>query len=159
MLHDSTEDEYEGPTLHHAFDTMFEDNDGFPFVVGGQTTSVASAHPPYTQIVPLWQIYINNVNPLLKISHVPTLQQQIITAAADLAKIPRPLEALMFAIYFSAVTSMSDNEVRKEFDEDKTVLLSKYHSGTQQALVNAGFMRSTDLAVLQALLLYLVRKS
>jgi len=118
--------------------------------------SVASSHPSPTKIFQLWQKYIDNVEPLLKVIHVLTLQNQIINAMADTARIPRPLEALMFAIYYAAVTSMTDDEVRGYFDEDKTVLLSKYHMATQQALVNAGFLRSTELMVLQALLLYLV---
>lgn len=135
---------------------MFDSNDGFPFIVGGSRASVKPSHPSPIQIFQLWQIYISNVNPLLKITHTPTLQAQIISAGANTAKIPEPLEVLMFAIYFSAVTSMSDDEVHSTFDEDKAVLLGRYHNATQQALVNAGFMRSDDLMVLQALLLYLV---
>ena len=157
MIHDSSDEDYEGPTLHHAFDAMFENNDGFPFVVGGAMISVTAAHPSAIQIFQLWQIYIQNVNPLLKLSHITTLQGQIISAGANTAKIPKPLEALMFSIYFSAITSLTDEEVQATFGEDKAVLLTKYHNATQQSLVNAGFMRSTELMVLQALLLYLVR--
>ena len=159
MIHDSSDEDYEGPTIHHAFDTMFDNNDGFPFVVGGAVTSVTASHPSAIQIFQLWQVYINNVNPLLKISHIPTLQAQIISAGANPSKIAKPMEALMFAIYFSAVNSMSDAEVQSTFGEDRHVLLGKYHGATQQALVNAGFMRSTELMVLQAYLLYLVRES
>ncbi len=136
---------------------MFDNSDGFPFVVGGSVSSVTASHPSAIQIFQLWQIYINNVNPLLKITHIPTLQAQIISAGANTAKIAKPMEVLMFAIYFTAVSSMTDSEVQSTFGEDRHVLLGKYHSATQQALVNAGFMRSTELMVLQALLLYLVQ--
>ncbi|KAK3944890.1 fungal-specific transcription factor domain-containing protein [Diplogelasinospora grovesii] len=156
IIHDSSDEDYEGPTLHHAFDTMFDNNDGFPFVVGGSFQSVTNSHPSAIQIFQLWQIYISNVNPLLKLSHTSTLQAQIISAGANTAKIPRALEVLMFAIYLTAITSLTDEEVQSTFAEDKTVLLAKYHAATQQALVNAGFMRSTELMVLQALLLYLL---
>lgn len=135
---------------------MFGDGDAFPFTVGGTQASVTNSHPSAIQILQLWQIYISNVNPLLKISHVPTLQGQIIGAGANPAKISRPLEALMFSIYFIAVTSMKEEEVQSMFGEDRNVLLSKYHTAAQQALVNAGFMRSTELMVLQAYTLYLV---
>ncbi|KAH8889679.1 hypothetical protein GQ53DRAFT_188133 [Thozetella sp. PMI_491] len=155
-MNDSSDEDYEGPTIHHAFDTMFDNSDGFPFVVGGSVSSVTSSHPSAIQIFQLWQVYINNVNPLLKITHIPTLQAQIISAGANTAKISRPMEVLMFAIYFIAVTSMTDSEVQSTFGEDRHVLLGKYHTATQQALVNAGFMRSTELMVLQALLLYLL---
>lgn len=135
---------------------MFKNIDGFPFVVGGSPASVTSAHPEAIQIFQLWQFFISNVNPLLKITHAPTLQPQIISASADPAKIPRPLEALMFAIYFAAITSLTEEDVRATFGEDRNFLLKKYHDAAQQALVNAGFMRSSELMVLQALFLYLV---
>lgn len=135
---------------------MFENGDAFPFTVGGAQASVTNSHPSAFQILQLWQIYISNVNPLLKISHVPTLQGQIIAAGANPAKISQPLEALMFGIYFISVTSLSEEEVQSTFGEDRSVLLAKFHTGSQQALVNAGFMRSTDIMVLQAYTLYLV---
>ncbi|KAH6631602.1 fungal-specific transcription factor domain-containing protein [Chaetomium tenue] len=153
---DSSDEDYEGPTIHNAYDTMFENSDGFPFVVGGSLASVTNVHPPAIQMFQLWQIYISNVNPLLKITHTPTLQAQIISASANPAKIPKPLEPLLFAIYFAAITSLSEEEVQSTFGEDKVILLGKYHNATQQALVNAGFMRSPDLIVLQALFLYLL---
>jgi hypothetical protein len=135
---------------------MFENSDGFPFVVGGTMATVTNAHPPAIQMFQLWQIYINNVNPLLKVTHTPTLQAQVISASANPAKISKPLEALMFSIYFAAITSLTEDEVQSTFGEDKAILLGKYHNATQQALVNAGFMRSPELTVLQAFFLYLV---
>lgn len=135
---------------------MFDGQDGFPFVIGGSMTSVTEWHPPAVQIFQLWQIYLDNVNPLLKLTHTPTLQGQLIEAAANPAKIPKPLEALLFSIYFMAIVSLTDEEVQDTFKEEKTRLMSKYHRGTQQALINAGFMRSPDIVVLQAFLMYLV---
>lgn len=155
-MQDSSDEDFERPTIHHAFDTMFDNTDGFPFVVGGSPTRVTNSHPSAIQIFQLWQIYINNVNPLLKISHVPTLQAQIVGAGADPAKIPKALEALMFAIYLIAITSMKDEEVQSTFGEDRSVLQTKYYGAAQQALVNANFMRSQEIMVLQALFLYLV---
>ncbi|KAL1840147.1 hypothetical protein VTJ49DRAFT_763 [Mycothermus thermophilus] len=153
---DSSDEEYEGPTIHNAYDTMFGNSDGFPFVVGGAMASVTNAHPSAIQMFQLWQVYISNVDPLLKITHTPTLQADIISAGANPSKIPQPLEALMFAIYFIAITSLNEKEVHTMFGEDRAILLGKYHNATQQALVNASFMRSNELAVLQAYFLYLL---
>lgn len=135
---------------------MFDGQDGFPFVIGGSTATVTDFHPPGVQVLQLWQIYLDKVNPLLKITHTPTIQGQLVEAAANPSKIAKPLEALMFSIYFIAVTAMTDDEVRDTFKDDRNRLLSKYHHGTQQALINAGFMRSPDLVVLQAYVMYLV---
>ena len=156
MLYDTSDDDNERPNIHDSFDTMFGDTDGFPFKVCGSPAQITDLHPPAIKIFQLWQVYINNVNPLLKISHVPTLQAHVVGVAADPAKIPKPLEALMFGIYLVAVTSLTNEEVEGTFGEEKAVLLSRYHQGTQQALINAGFMRSNELKVLQAFFLYLV---
>ncbi|GKT45535.1 aurofusarin cluster transcription factor aurR2 [Colletotrichum spaethianum] len=156
LLRDSSEDEVDGSTIHHAFDKMYDNQDGFPFVVGSRNASVTHLHPSPIQIFQLWQIYINNVNPLLKITHVPTVQGLIIEASANLEKVPKSVESLMFAIYLMAVTSLEDVEVAKMFSEPKPTILSRFHTGLQQALVNAGFMRTSDTMVLQAYMLYLI---
>lgn len=137
---------------------MYDNQDGFPFIVGSRNASVTHLHPPPIQIFQLWQIYINNVNPLLKITHVPTVQGLIIEASANLEKVPKSVESLMFAIYLMAVTSLEDAEVAKMFNEPKPTVLSTFHTGLQQALVNAGFMRTSDTMVLQAYMLYLVSR-
>lgn len=155
-MRDSSDDGSEGPIIHKAFDKMFDSQDGFPFVIGGSTSSVTDLHPPAVQMFQLWQIYLENVNPLLKLTHTPTLQGQLIEATANPAKIPKPLEALLFSIYFLAIVSLTDDEVQETFKEDKNRLMSKFHRGTQQALINAGFMRSPDIIVLQAFVMYLV---
>lgn len=160
LLHSSSDEGYERPTMDHAFDTIFSDaTDGFPFFVGGSgfLTRITHLHPSVIQIFQLWQVYINNVDPLLKISHVPTLQTQIVGAGADLENTSRPLEALMFCIYLIAVKLMPEDEVQTAFGEAKAILLNRYNEAAQQALINAGFMRSNELMVLQAYLLYLVR--
>ncbi|KAK0379103.1 fungal specific transcription factor domain-containing protein [Colletotrichum limetticola] len=156
LLRDSSEDEVDGSTIHHAFDKMYDNQDGFPFIVGSRNASVTHLHPSPIQIFQLWQIYINNVNPLLKITHVPTVQGLIIEASANLEKIPKSVETLMFAIYLMAVTSMEDVDVAKMFNEPKPTVLSRFHTALQQALVNAGFMRTSDTMVLQAYMLYLI---
>ncbi|UPK96557.1 hypothetical protein LCI18_007492 [Fusarium solani-melongenae] len=155
MLQDSSEDEPEvGSTIHRAFDRMFA-TDGFPFIIGGPLGPITQLHPSTIHIFQLWQIYIENINPLLKITHIPTVQAQIIEASSDIANVPSNIEALMFSIYFMAITSLEDADVYKRFNESKKELLARYHSGTQQALTKAGFMRVNDPILLQAYILYL----
>lgn len=135
---------------------MFSDFDTFPFMVGGAPTLITHLHPSAIQIFQLWQVYLDNVNPILKICHAPSLQVRIVGAGTNLARIPGPLEALMFSMYLIAVRSMSDEEVQRTLGESKSAILDRYYQATQQALVNVGFMRSNDLMVLQAFLLCLV---
>ncbi|KAJ2907336.1 putative c6 zinc finger domain-containing protein [Zalerion maritima] len=157
FMHESSEDEYQGSSIHQAYDKMFDDSDAFPFSVCGRSEKITDFHPSAVHIFQLWNIYLNNVNPLLKITHTPTMQGRIIEAATNLTKIPKGTEALMFAIYLMAIISLTEDECLTTFKESKKVLMTRYHTGTQQSLVNAEFMRSNDMTVLQAYLLYLVR--
>jgi hypothetical protein len=132
------------------------DTDGFPFIIGAAPVPIANLHPSTIHIFQLWQIYIDNINPLLKITHVPTVQAQIIEASSDLENAPKNIEALMFSMYLMAITSLEDADVYKRFNETKKELLARYHTGTQHALTKAGFMRVNDPVLLQAYILYLV---
>ncbi|KAI1324142.1 hypothetical protein F5Y16DRAFT_313011 [Xylariaceae sp. FL0255] len=156
LVRDSSEDEDVGSTINHAYDKMFGQSDGFPFMIGAPYQSVNDLHPEPIRIFQLWQIYLDNVNPLLKLTHTPSLQVQIIEAGANLEKVSKSLEALMFAIYLMAISSLGDEEVKQTFGESRNDLLTKYHHGAQQALFNAGFMRMPDLTTLQAYLLYCI---
>ncbi|KAJ5294690.1 hypothetical protein PENANT_c014G01870 [Penicillium antarcticum] len=155
MLNGSSDEENERPTVHHAFDAMFSDNSGFPFFAGSSQTETLS-HPSSTQVIQLWQIYINNVNPVLKISHVPTLQPQIIEACTNLVNIPKPISALMFGIYLTAIISMDEKGVQNILECDQSTAFARYREAMEQALIDACFMKSSDFMVLQAYILYLI---
>jgi hypothetical protein len=144
LARDSSDEDDVGSSINSAYDKMFDNHGGFPFTIGAENQSVTDQHPSAIQIFQLWQIYLNNVNPLLKLTHTPTLQVRIIEASANLDKVSQSLEALMFSIYLMAVTSISEDEVRATFNEERTQLLSKYFHAAQQALLNAGVMRSPN---------------
>jgi hypothetical protein len=84
------------------------------------------------------------------------VQQIILDASGDIQNVPKPTEALMFSIYLLAVTSLEPEECESMFGDTRSNLLSKYSHGTQQALVNAKFMKSLNLTTLNALALYLL---
>lgn len=116
-------------------------------------------HPSPVHIFRLWQTYLDNVNPITKLFHSPTTQQQVLNAASDLEKITPNVEALMFGIYTMGIVSLDEDECTTTFGEEKNVLLSRFQSGARQALVNAGYLKSSDLTTLRAFTLYLVSSS
>lgn len=59
----------------------------------------------------MWQIYQENVDPLVKILHVPTMDKLIREIRKSLDSLTPPTEALMFSIYYAAITSMDAAEV------------------------------------------------
>lgn len=125
---------------------------------GSRNTAVdlATLHPQQIQIFRLWQVYLDNVNPLLKVTHTPTLQGSIIDAATNVTSIKPALAALMFSIYSVSILSLVDSECLAMFGSSKEELLKMYQFGCQQALLDCEFLRSTDRDCLTALYLYLV---
>ncbi|CAG9983398.1 unnamed protein product [Clonostachys byssicola] len=112
-------------------------------------------HPEPKHIYRFWQIFVERVNPLTKIIHVPTLQQRVLDASWDLTSISKPLTAMLFAIYTLAVTSISDEECEASFQEKRLNLLMRYRTASIRALVAAEFLTTRDLEVLQAFVLFL----
>jgi hypothetical protein len=60
----------------------------------------------------MWQIYQENVDPLVKILHAPSMDKLIRETRNNLDTLTPPTEALMFSIYYAAITSMDEAEVR-----------------------------------------------
>jgi len=131
--------------------------DEFGFVVG--VTPMPDGmypHPPTEHIHQLWQIFSENVDPLTKVVHVPTLRLAIKRATTEIGNIPRSFEALLFAIYSAAIMSLKDDQCKETFGGPRKALLSRYISATKAALSRAKFMETTSIVVLQALILHLI---
>ena len=147
------------PGIFHSYDVTFERFAGFPFLVGGRgrTVSLTDYHPPAVQIFQLWQLYLTNVNPLVKLTHTPTLQPRIVQAALDLAEVPKNLELLMFAIYITAVGSLHEAEFAVKFPGwERRALVGRWNEAVFQGFTNVDILCSSDLMVLQAFLLFVV---
>ena len=113
-------------------------------------------HPDSLIIFRLWQIFLDNVNPLIKLIHAPTTQRRLLDAISHLDNISKEWEALMFAIYLSAIQSISTDECQTMMGESKSTLLRRYHSAVRSALLRANFTSSMDILLVQAFTLYLL---
>lgn len=119
-------------------------------------TNISALHPDPPTMRRLWAIYLTNVDPLIKITHVPTTEALIFEAAKDISSISRSTEALLFAIYACATTSMDDEGCRKEFGQEKKRYLTRWLGASRLALANSRLLRTSEFMVLQAFVLYLV---
>jgi hypothetical protein len=154
------DDDTRHAVIKHAWDRTFrsatESSQHLLFGTPGSIVHLATLHPDQAKIFRLWQIYLDNVDPLLKVTHAPTLQPRIIDAISDLANISPPLEALLFSIYCVSLLSISEDQCQALFGSPKGELLAGYQFACRQALLNAGVLRSSDHDCLTALFLYLV---
>ena len=117
---------------------------------------ISTLHPDQVQIFRLWQIYLDNINPLLKVTHTPTLQPRMIDAAGNVTNISPTLEALMFSIYCVSILSLDEDECRASFRTSRDDLLKRYRFACQQSLLKCGVLRTRSVECLTALYLYLV---
>jgi hypothetical protein len=126
------------------------------FGAPNSTVDLPKLHPGPVHIFRLWQIYLENVEPLIKVMHTPTMQGRIVEAASNITNISPTFEALMFSIYCVSLQSLSGDDCQSIFGSLKEDLLTRYKFGCQQALLKCGFIRSSDPDCLTALYLYLV---
>lgn len=142
--------------MKNAWDLLYSKNDHL--LLGSRKTAVdiSTLHPEPVQILRLWQIYLDGVNPLFKVTHAPSLQGRIIEAASSVSHTSAALEALMFSIYCVAIQSLDEDDCQAIFNSSKENLLTAHHFGCEQALLNCGFLRTGDRDCLTALFLYLI---
>ncbi|OJJ34571.1 hypothetical protein ASPWEDRAFT_112834 [Aspergillus wentii DTO 134E9] len=126
------------------------------FGISQAAVDLSFLQPEPAQIFRLWQIYLDNVDPLLKVTHTHTTQNQIVEAVSNLSNVDPGVEALMFSIYCVAMLSLASEECEVLLGSPKQALLAKFQSACQQALVNCGFLRSDNRNCLVAFFFYLI---
>lgn len=87
------------------------DHHGFILGYRSHDVDLAKCHPLPSHATFLWSVYLENVEPLAKILHVPSMEKIFREARKGNAKLSPPDEALIFAIYFAAVTSLDPEDV------------------------------------------------
>ncbi|KAK8177999.1 fungal-specific transcription factor domain-containing protein [Phyllosticta citrichinensis] len=156
LLHDAPTPSSAMPSTVNQYDPYHLDEGQLVLgLMQGYKLDLRSLHPQLHHIFTLWQAYLDNVNPLVKLLHTPTVQRQVLKAVSNLEAIDAETELLMFSIYLMAVVSMPSEECQA-LGESKQQLLTKFRYATKVALYRAGFLRSSDLVVLQAFILFLL---
>jgi Fungal Zn(2)-Cys(6) binuclear cluster domain len=109
----------------------------------------------------LYHFYLANVDPLCKILHRPTINAYLASSQELLDQSNRrfkftSLEAISFAVYFAAVTSMTPQDCLTHLSKDKDVLLAQYKRNTETALAQADLLNTMEMVTLQAFTIYIV---
>ncbi|CAK7215304.1 hypothetical protein SCUCBS95973_002436 [Sporothrix curviconia] len=118
--------------------------------------SIEELLPTPAHIFRLWQIFLDRVNPLTKIIHVPTLQPYVVEATSGSNSVPPNVRTLLFAIYTLSTVSMTPDECLNMLGYSRETALQRFSSGVRLSLLKTNFMKSYDLETLQALVIYLI---
>ncbi|KAF4983675.1 hypothetical protein FZEAL_962 [Fusarium zealandicum] len=118
--------------------------------------STDDLQPDPVHIFRLWQVFLDRVNPLTKIIHVPSVQPYVMEAATNMNTLPLNYQALLFSIFTIAAVSLTEIESVQMLGCSREEALRRYTVGTKVALTRFNFLKNYDMVALQALLLYLV---
>lgn len=122
----------------------------------GISQNLLHCHPGHEDAMKLWRAHVQNVEPLIKVLHVPTTGSMIEMVSQQPVTASKAQECLLFAIYHFAVFSMTEEECECAFGRSRTDLLGIYQGALRQALVNASWLKTTKIPVLQAYVLFLI---
>lgn len=121
-------------------------------------SSSSDTQPGPVETIKLWQYFLDRVNPLTKIIHVPTLEPYVMRAAVGMHLVPVEYQALIHSIYAMAVISTSEQECFNLLGNSRDALVKQYNGNTKKALLKYNHMENYTMVTLQTLLLYLVRR-
>jgi hypothetical protein len=124
--------------------------------IGSRQVNLLQYHPTHEEAMVMWKKHIENVEPLCKILHLPSVSSMVRRLSKEPAMASPDEECLLFAVYHFAVFSMTEEDCTSNLGQPRSVLLQRYNFATRHALNNAGFIKTAQLPILQAFVLYLM---
>ncbi|KAL3299634.1 fungal specific transcription factor domain-containing protein [Colletotrichum asianum] len=108
------------------------------------------------EMLRLWQVFLERVNPMTKVIHVPSLEPLVFEAATDHGNVAPDFEALLCSINVLAILALSEAESEQILNVPKNAALRKASLALKKAVSKVDFLRKYNLTILQCLVLYLV---
>lgn len=111
---DHDDSDFEGTPTDSPSTGLGNITDHQGFILGYRSTDVdlQKCHPLPSHATFLWSVYQENVEPLIKLLHIPSVELILRDARRNCGKLAPGNEALVFTIYFAAITSLEPDEVR-----------------------------------------------
>lgn len=148
----SDEDDYPSPSSS----ANSTGHDGFLMGFYSLSHSLRGYHPSPEQISVLWNVYLENIAPLISILHKPTLKKLFDGPAQNPNLLDKNSEALLFTIYFVSIISMPSEHCQYFLGDTRDVLVSRYRFAVEQALAKANLLNTQNLLLLQAAVIFLI---
>ncbi|RGP67101.1 hypothetical protein FSPOR_6157 [Fusarium sporotrichioides] len=143
----STQELHRDPVERHAF--LFQ-HDLSPSSHGNQDFTPLPSQIPF-----LLDVFEENINIIMYIVHMPTIRKMVRSSRGLTPSIDFKNQALLFSIYYAAITSMEDEDVVTNFGATKAELNLKFRRGLEQALAKADFLNDPDIVHVQSLTIFL----
>ncbi|RYP69817.1 hypothetical protein DL769_005169 [Monosporascus sp. CRB-8-3] len=118
---------------------------------------VVPQHPEPDHVRYLAEIYFHNFDIIVKILHRPTVLaalRRFADASGDRSQLAPEQEALFFAIYYAAATTLPAGECAARLGRERGELVRAFQAGLEHSLARADYLNSDSLETLQALTIY-----
>lgn len=109
----------------------------------------------------LLQHYFVAVHPIARCVHRPSFENQYAQFWEDIKLGAEPrasTQGVVFAAWFSAVVSMDEQTLNRDFGVNKAAMIASMKIGTEAALSKANFLRTTNVETMQAFIMYMVSR-
>ncbi|KAL4917791.1 hypothetical protein BDW62DRAFT_74979 [Aspergillus aurantiobrunneus] len=117
--------------------------------------AVAPLHPSLALGRIYWEVFLDRVDPLIKVVHRPSAYQILRTGLDTPTSLNEGQGALLQVIYFACVSAMDTTDIQSSLQMTKSTALSTYRMAAEQALARAGFITTNDWTTMQALVLFI----
>ncbi|KAH8685058.1 fungal-specific transcription factor domain-containing protein [Ilyonectria robusta] len=133
-------------------------DDECDLVFGGESpqSNIEYSWPNPALVFRLWQLFLDRVNPLTKVIHVPSFQPYVAQATSGPQQLPENITTLMLAIFLMAAVSLSDGECEGILGDSRELVINRFSSAVRRSLQRLGILQRIDLVVLQTLVLYMI---
>ncbi|EFR03598.1 C6 zinc finger domain-containing protein [Nannizzia gypsea CBS 118893] len=110
--------------------------------------------------IQLCQVYLLNVDPVIKILHRPSVERWMLQGERYLGFSERhsAVDALGAAICYAAATSLTETQSWARFHATKSSIVSRARRACEAALEKSNLLVSPEVTTLQAFVLYLVAR-
>ncbi|KAJ5119166.1 fungal-specific transcription factor domain-containing protein [Penicillium atrosanguineum] len=122
--------------------------------VHGQHENPNHLYPDPQLALRLWKTYIENVDPVVKVLHIPTTQSSMIALIADPSQTVSSFSALAFAVYFAATTSLTEDEISSISPENRSTLLERFKNGLNQIIIELNLFNEPDVTTIEAIAIF-----
>lgn len=134
----------------HGFPTLLDPKN----IIASEVTYETC--PSGTELIALWKQYLKNVHPLVMIFFDWEIESLVMRASKSMTSLTHGEQALVLAILLITTMSLSEEQCVDLLHEKRLQALARFQKATEDSLIIADFVATSDRLVLQALILYLV---
>ena len=149
-------DEPEDSSILGSEELSPENNTDLFFPGDLSVANLEDLQPDPVHAFKLWQLFLERVNPMFKIIHVPTVQPVVMDGAANISAVPHHQQALLFSIYTTAALALSETESIQLLGMSRESAIQKFLAGTKVALIRFNFLKNYNMTALQAMVHFIV---